>query len=170
MKPLKTIITITMINAMLLVAMVLSAGEFQALRNGQFKSVLSSNISSSTNHSGSVVIATATPVQRATSTNSTINTSQVAGAESSGIPTGTTGGTDSGGSVVVEPTAAPAMAVEPTADPRCIIAINGVQYNVTEFRNIHSGGNIFTCGTDMTATFFGQHNDATLQRMQQYKI
>jgi cytochrome b involved in lipid metabolism len=62
---------------------------------------------------------------------------------------------------------------KPTAKPpsnRCIIVIQGVKYDVTDFRNIHSGGNIFKCGTDMTNIFFGQHNSSTLSAMAKYRI
>lgn len=39
----------------------------------------------------------------------------------------------------------------------CIITVFGQQYDVTSLQNAHTGGNIFTCGTDMTATFQIQH-------------
>lgn len=58
----------------------------------------------------------------------------------------------------------------PVAQNRCTITIDGVSYDVTDFRNTHSGGNIFTCGGDMSATFWSRHNAAILSRMQQYKI
>ncbi|MFA5894864.1 MAG: cytochrome b5 domain-containing protein [Candidatus Shapirobacteria bacterium] len=59
---------------------------------------------------------------------------------------------------------------QPVADNRCIIAIDGVRYDVSVFRNQHSGGDIFSCGTDMSAIFHGQHPNSFLQRMAQYKI
>lgn len=56
-------------------------------------------------------------------------------------------------------------------DTRCIVTINDQRYDVTALRNTHSGGNIFVCNTDMTATFFTQHNQNFLNtRMQNYKI
>ena len=55
-------------------------------------------------------------------------------------------------------------------DSRCIISIDGSRYDVTVFRNIHSGGNIFQCGADMSAIFHGQHPDSYLQRIAQYRI
>lgn len=60
----------------------------------------------------------------------------------------------------------------PTKAPsnRCIIQIQGVKYDITEFKKIHSGGDIFKCGTDMTSIFFGQHNSSTLSTMAKYKI
>lgn len=65
------------------------------------------------------------------------------------------------------PTPAPAA---PPVDNRCIITISGNRYNVTQFRSIHSGGDIFKCGTDMTAVFLSQHPASYLQKMSQYKI
>lgn len=44
-----------------------------------------------------------------------------------------------------------------TGDTRCLITVNGQTYDVTDFRNQHSGGDIFDCGDDMTATFNGEH-------------
>ncbi len=64
----------------------------------------------------------------------------------------------------VEPTAVPS-AQPPAADTGCIITVHGTRYNVTEFRIQHSGGDIFTCGADMTAVFDSQHSMRTLQRM-----
>ena len=58
----------------------------------------------------------------------------------------------------------------PTPDSRCIISINGVSYDVTQFRFIHDGGDIFTCGKDMTSVFFGQHDTQTLQKMEKYRL
>lgn len=56
------------------------------------------------------------------------------------------------------------------ASNRCIIVIDGNQYDVSEFRTIHSGGNIFECGTDMSAIFWGQHNQGYLDTMAKYRI
>lgn len=55
-------------------------------------------------------------------------------------------------------------------DNRCIVVIDGGQYDVTQFKNIHSGGNIFQCRTDMSAIFHGQHDNSYLNRMAQYRI
>jgi cytochrome b involved in lipid metabolism len=83
-------------------------------------------------------------------------------------------------SVAIQTTASKPTAVSPTKTPvkptpkpvasRCIITIQGVKYDVTNFRNIHSGGNIFQCGADMTSTFFGQHNSSTLAAMAKYRV
>lgn len=68
-------------------------------------------------------------------------------------------------------TVVPAPApTEPPSSNRCIIAISGSNYDVTEYRNIHSGGDVFACGTDMTAAFLSQHPASFLQKMAQYKV
>ena len=46
---------------------------------------------------------------------------------------------------------------KPKSVPTCIVTINGSRYNVQSLKNTHSGGNIFTCGKDMTATFKSFH-------------
>ncbi len=59
----------------------------------------------------------------------------------------------------------------PTIKPSgCIIQIDGVSYEITSLLKTHSGGNIFTCGSDMSSTFWDQHNSRILQKMQRYKI
>lgn len=39
----------------------------------------------------------------------------------------------------------------------CIVTIFGQQYDVSPLQTSHSGGNIFTCGTDMTAVYQPMH-------------
>ncbi len=69
------------------------------------------------------------------------------------------------------PTPASVSAPAPAQDNRCIVTIQGKRYDVTQLRTTHSGGDIFACGTDMTNTFFGQHNQSLLDTtMQQYLI
>ncbi|MCA9375056.1 hypothetical protein KC622_01855 [Candidatus Dojkabacteria bacterium] len=60
----------------------------------------------------------------------------------------------------------------PVTDPNsCIITIQGHQYDVTQLRRTHSGGDIFICGTDMTQTFFSMHNSQLLNgQMQRYLV
>jgi len=53
---------------------------------------------------------------------------------------------------------------------RCIVMVNGKRYDVTSFRNKHSGGDIFVCGTDMTAAFNSQHGSGTLNQMAPYLV
>ncbi|MBP9817909.1 hypothetical protein KBC75_04145 [Candidatus Shapirobacteria bacterium] len=69
----------------------------------------------------------------------------------------------------IQPTNPPPLA-QPTIDSRCIISIDGKRYDVTVFRIQHSGGDIFNCGSDMSAIFHGQHSNSMLQRMDQYLI
>lgn len=67
----------------------------------------------------------------------------------------------------------PLPADPPPPDPapaRCIILVDGVSYDVTDFRNIHGGGDIFTCGSDMSAVFWSQHDAATLAKMAKYRV
>ncbi len=79
--------------------------------------------------------------------------------------------------VSVNQTTTPAATMAPSAtttlDPlagRCLVYIDGVRYDLTEFRNIHDGGNIFQCGTDMSNIFYGQHPISFLAKISQYKI
>ena len=61
----------------------------------------------------------------------------------------------------------------PTPAPKpsgCVIKIDGVSYEITSLRKSHSGGDIFSCGTDMSAIFWGRHNQKILQKMQGYRI
>jgi len=62
------------------------------------------------------------------------------------------------------------ITMTPTPDSRCKISVDGVSYDVTAFRTTHSGGDIFTCGADMTATFYGQHSANMLRNMERYKL
>lgn len=70
--------------------------------------------------------------------------------------------------VAVTETIVPTKA--PVADNRCIIAVDSVQYDITRFRNQHSGGDIFQCGTDMSSIFHGQHDNSFIAKMAPYKI
>lgn len=70
---------------------------------------------------------------------------------------------------VPPPTPPPAPIQSGPAD-RCIITISGGSYDVTDYRNIHSGGDVFSCGTDMTASFLNRHPASFLQKMSQYRV
>lgn len=67
------------------------------------------------------------------------------------------------------PTKAITQMVAPT-DGRCLITVRGSQYDVTDFRNRHQGGDIFQCGTDMTDIFNSEHSSSYLRKMARYKI
>jgi predicted heme/steroid binding protein len=51
----------------------------------------------------------------------------------------------------------------------CIITVYDEKYDVQPLRDTHTGGDVFECGTDMTATFEGQHG-MDLDRIAQYKV
>jgi cytochrome b involved in lipid metabolism len=58
-----------------------------------------------------------------------------------------------------------------TSTTACIVTIKGAQYDVTALRKTHSGGDVFVCNTDMTNTFFSQHNQRFLDTvMQAFKV
>lgn len=58
----------------------------------------------------------------------------------------------------------------PVLTNRCIITLDGASYDVTDFRNLHSGGDVFTCGTDMSSIFWSRHGKSMFNRMQQYRL
>ncbi len=51
----------------------------------------------------------------------------------------------------------------------CVITISGSQYDVTDFRSEHSGGDIFKCGEDMTKAFQGKHK-GYLPMIEKFKV
>lgn len=52
---------------------------------------------------------------------------------------------------------------------QCVVTLFGLKYDVAPLRNSHSGGDIFTCGTDMTAIYQSQHG-TNVSRMAKYLI
>ena len=56
-----------------------------------------------------------------------------------------------------------------TGAATCIITIDGQKYDVASLRNTHTGGDVFQCGTDMSAVFHGKHGN-NLQMIQQYLV
>jgi len=56
-----------------------------------------------------------------------------------------------------------------SSSSNCIITLFGQQYDVTTLRTTHSGGDIFKCGTDMTAVYQNRHG-TNLSRMQPYLV
>lgn len=75
---------------------------------------------------------------------------------------------NSGGSTQQPPAAIPTGV--PTQDTRCIIGIDGVQYDVSAYRSMHPGGDIFNCGADMSGAFWSQHGAGTLNKMAKYRL
>ena len=64
-----------------------------------------------------------------------------------------------------------ATSVEAATAAPCIIAISGIQYDVAPLTvaGIHPGGNVFVCGTDMTALFMAMPTHAAdIARMTPY--
>lgn len=60
------------------------------------------------------------------------------------------------GAVTLTPTPT-AETEEKEASERCIVTLMGKKYDVTDFRELHEGGNLFVCGTDMTEKYIGKH-------------
>ncbi len=60
----------------------------------------------------------------------------------------------------------------PTQPPisGCIITLDGGSYDVTRLKSTHSGGDIFACGSDMSATFWSKHGQSIFNKMQQYRL
>lgn len=54
--------------------------------------------------------------------------------------------------------------------PSCIVTIDGMRYDIIQFRQIHSGGDIFSCGANMSADFWSRHSQRQLNQMQRYRI
>lgn len=70
----------------------------------------------------------------------------------------------------ITPTSTPNNVVDNTPNSsRCIITIDGQKYDVTEFLKIHSGGDVFKCGADMTADYQSRHG-TNVSIMQRYLI
>ena len=67
--------------------------------------------------------------------------------------------------------AANATSVEAATSAPCIITISGIQYDVATLAGagVHPGGNVFVCGTDMTALFMSMPTHAAdIARMTPY--
>lgn len=75
--------------------------------------------------------------------------------------------------VTTSPTAKPTITATPTVNPlagHCLITIDSVRYDVTNFRNQHSGGDVFTCGADLSQLFHDRHSNKFLDIMAQFRI
>ena len=55
-------------------------------------------------------------------------------------------------------------------DNRCLIKIDGGIYDITSFRSAHSGGNVFTCGADMSQVFWSKHGKSMLDYMARFRV
>jgi hypothetical protein len=68
------------------------------------------------------------------------------------------------------PLPSPTFSPVPTTDTRCIVLVDGEKFDVSEFRRIHSGGDIFQCGADMSAIFHSQHTQSEFTKLQKYRV
>jgi len=89
-------------------------------------------------------------------------------------PKGTTTVQTNTGTATIDPTIPPTTSSSTTqssttSTSQCVVTLSGNKYDVTSLRTTHSGGNIFNCGTDMTAVYQGRHG-TSLSRMQKYLI
>lgn len=62
------------------------------------------------------------------------------------------------------------MVTEKANTGNCVVTIDGQKYDVFEFKKIHSGGDIFKCGTDSSSEFWSRHGQKELSKMQRYRI
>lgn len=70
---------------------------------------------------------------------------------------------------VTTPSTPSAVPASSSASTKCIITLFGLQYDVTELRNTHSGGDVFNCGTDETQSYVKQHG-SSVSRMSKYLV
>jgi len=144
MKIIKTLVTLSIINATVVMAVVARRGEQNVVTASPSPSGYTRGFSNET------LLRSVAPTPSPTATPPTTQKS----------------------SIVPDPTATPTPT--PTPSPKqvsgCIVVIDGVSYNVEPLRSTHSGGDIFECGSDMSAIFWREHNNRILQKMQKYKI
>ncbi len=69
----------------------------------------------------------------------------------------------------LEPAAAIQQPATGNQQPTCIITVDGQKYDVESLRSTHTGGDVFTCGTDMSDVFHKQHDD-NLRMIQKYLV
>lgn len=73
-------------------------------------------------------------------------------------------------SFALAPLPPPTSATNPqTGNNRCIVTLSGQQYDITSLLTTHSGGNVFTCNSDMTASYQQRHGTNT-SMMQPYLV
>lgn len=60
--------------------------------------------------------------------------------------------------------------VQAPVSQSCVVTIDGARYDIIQFKRIHSGGDIFKCGADMSGDFWSRHSQKQLNQMQQYRI
>lgn len=74
--------------------------------------------------------------------------------------------------VTPSPTPTATATPTPTTEEKCIITLYDIQYDITIYRSLHTGGDVFKCGTDMTTVFQKRHPNISkyLEIMAEYKI
>lgn len=167
MKTIKTLITISLLNFLFVGSIVLAQNSYSSSSKSTVSNL--SNVNNLGNLPTKTPLPSPTPIKRNTQSTqkplpSDLSTEVLTKAEALA---------KEGQSTPIPQTNTITPTDTPKADPlanRCIIVIDGVKYDVTDFRKIHSGGDIFQCGSDMSDIFHGQHNDSTLQKMQQYRV
>lgn len=71
---------------------------------------------------------------------------------------------------LLSPTREPTQVAQKAPDNRCLVQVDGATYDVSGLRGTHPGGDIFACGTDMSQSFWGQHNQEIFAKLQKYRI
>jgi len=77
---------------------------------------------------------------------------------------------ENNGNLPLNNTAVISLTASPIKDSRRIITIDLHKYDVTQFKYVHGGGDIFNCGTDMSQISHNQHKKSTLDKIQNYRI
>ncbi len=168
MKTLKVLVAVSLLNALITIAVVATTHPTAPNISAPQTSTVPIGAGSalSTSPFPSPLTQKATP--RVTPVPQTIKTSPAAPLQA---PTTTPTQTPAPITTTPTPTPAPATPTPtPIVDKRCLIQIDGALYDVTQFRSRHSGGDIFQCGTDMSAIFWGEHGQKQWNQIQQYRI
>jgi hypothetical protein len=158
MKLLRTIIALALVNSLILIAVV-SFGTKKQLPKEISPSLDTKIVVTATPALANTLSPTAAPSRVITTSPTTVPVTAPTTAPTA-APTAI---------VTAAPTVAPTAAVK-TNPNACLIQVDSVSYDVTSFRNQHSGGDIFQCGTDMSSIFWSQHNSRILNMMAPYKI
>lgn len=105
-----------------------------------------------------------------------VNSEERVAVESSGsqvvaksIPSTSPGKSAAAAPTTLNTSISPSQSTQVAVDNRCLVTLFGKQYDVTSLRSSHPGGNVFVCGTDMSATYQSAHG-TDVSRMQQYLV
>ncbi len=138
MKVIKTLVTLSIINAVVVMGVVASRGKSSEKIEIPSQSVYTRGFSNETllRSVNPSPLASPSPVASAMQSASTLPRPTAPTPTSTPIPNPTT-----------SPTPTPTPLPIPTSG--CIVTIDGISYNVDLLRSTHSGGDIFECGSDM---------------------